>query len=123
MTDRRDTILLQGIRLEGRTERSDEERSLPQPFEVDLVVEADLAGAARSDDAGRHGRLRSARGDLPAGGGDGAAIGCSSASREASRSGCWPVAGVLALHRASAQAGVPLDADLDFAQVEIQRTR
>ena len=61
MTDRPDTILLQGIRLEGRHGASDDERSLPQMLEVDLEVEADLRAAGRLGRPGRDGRLRAAR--------------------------------------------------------------
>ena len=61
MTDRPDTILLQGIRLEGCHGVSDEERALPQMLEVDLVVEADLRARRRLRRPGRHGRLRAAR--------------------------------------------------------------
>lgn len=47
-----DRIVLSGMRFEGRHGVSEEERELPQTFEVDLEVEADLAAAAVSDDLG-----------------------------------------------------------------------
>ena len=93
MTDRPDTILLQGMRLEGRHGATDEERALPQLLEVDLVVEADLRAAGRSDDLADtvdYGPLleicRTAVevGQLPAAGGD---------RRRPSRSGCWRTPG------------------------------
>jgi len=122
MTDRPDTILLQGIRLEGQHGASDEERSMPQAFEVDLIVEADLAAAAASDhlaDTVDYGPLV----DI-----------CRSvvetesyrlleriASTIAERVLGTP--GVRACTVRVRKLAVPLDADLDFAQVEIRRSR
>jgi dihydroneopterin aldolase len=45
-----DRIRLKGLRCEGRLGVSEEERALPQLVEVDLEVEADLAAASASDD-------------------------------------------------------------------------
>ena len=45
----RDRISLSGMRFEGRHGVSDEERELPQLIEVDIEVRADLSAAARSD--------------------------------------------------------------------------
>ena len=42
----------------GPPRRPDWEKETAQPFEVDLVLHADLAPAAEPDDARRHGRLR-----------------------------------------------------------------
>ena len=47
MTDR---ITLRAMRFEGHHGVSEEERALPQPLEVDLVVEADLERAGRTDE-------------------------------------------------------------------------
>ena len=122
MTDRPDTILLQGIRLEGRHGASDEERSMPQEFEVDLVVEADLAAAADSDtlaDTVDYGPLVEI---------------CRSTVETGSYRLLERIAGTIA-ERVLATPGVlactvrvrklavPIDADLDFAQVEIRRSR
>ena len=122
MTDRPDTILLQGIRLEGQHGASDEERSMPQEFEVDLVVEADLAAAADSDtltDTVDYGPLVEI---------------CRSTVETASYRLLERIAGTIA-ERVLATPGVlactvrvrklavPIDADLDFAQVEIRRSR
>jgi dihydroneopterin aldolase len=122
MTDRPDTILLQGIRLEGRHGASDDERSMPQLFEVDLVVEADLAPAARSDEladtvdygllveicrttveTGSYRLLERIAGTI------------------AERVLATP--GVLACTVRVRKLAVPIDADMDHAQVEIRRTR
>jgi dihydroneopterin aldolase len=45
-----DRIALRGMRFEGRHGVSDEEQSLPQLIEVDVEVEVDLEAASRSDD-------------------------------------------------------------------------
>jgi 7,8-dihydroneopterin aldolase/epimerase/oxygenase len=50
MTDR---IVLRNIRLEGRHGVPDEERALPQPFEVDVELGLDLRPAGTSDDLAR----------------------------------------------------------------------
>jgi len=122
MTDSPDTILLQGIRLEGQHGASDEERSMAQLFEVDLIVEADLAAAAASDrltDTVDYGPLV----DI-----------CRSVVEMESHRLLERIAGTIA-ERVLVTPGVractvrvrklavPLDADLDFAQVEIRRSR
>lgn len=45
-----DRITLRGMRLMGRHGVSDEERSAPQPFEVDLVLRLDLSRPAATDE-------------------------------------------------------------------------
>ena len=45
-----DRVLLYGLRVLGCHGVTDEERQAPQPFEVDVAVEADLAGAGTRDD-------------------------------------------------------------------------
>lgn len=50
MTDR---IVLHDIRVDGRHGVSDEERSAPQPFEVDVELVRDLRDAGTSDDLQR----------------------------------------------------------------------
>jgi dihydroneopterin aldolase len=45
-----DLVLLYGLRVLGRHGVTDFERQAPQPFEVDVAVEADEAGASTSDD-------------------------------------------------------------------------
>lgn len=47
-----DRIVLRGLRGLGRHGVYDEERSHPQPFRADIVLQLDLAPAARSDDVG-----------------------------------------------------------------------
>lgn len=50
MGDRSDRIELRGLRLVGICGALPEERTRPQPLEVDLDVHADLAPSGRSDD-------------------------------------------------------------------------
>ena len=45
----RDRISLRGMRFEGHHGVSDEERELPQLIEVDIELQGDLSAAARSD--------------------------------------------------------------------------
>jgi dihydroneopterin aldolase len=47
-----DRIELRGLRVMGTHGVLPEEQSRPQPFELDLDVEADLGAAGRSDDLG-----------------------------------------------------------------------
>jgi len=122
MTDRPDTILLQGIRLEGHHGATDDERSMPQLLEVDLVVELDLRAAGASDDlAGKvdYGPLiEICRRVVETG-----------SYRLLERiagviaDGLLATPGVLACTVRVRKLGVPIDADLDFAQVEIRRSR
>ena len=120
MTDRPDTILLQGIRLEGRHGASDEERSIPQLLEVDLVVEADLAAATSSDDLADtvdYGPLLEiCRTTVEAGS-------CRLLERIAGAIAerVLTTPGVLACTVRVRKLAVPIDVDLDFAQVEIRR--
>jgi dihydroneopterin aldolase len=48
-----DRIILANLQLEGRHGFYDWEREQPQPFEVDVELEMDLAPAGRSDDLTR----------------------------------------------------------------------
>jgi dihydroneopterin aldolase len=45
-----DAIELRGLRVLGRHGANPGERDRPQPFEIDVVLEVDLAAARRSDD-------------------------------------------------------------------------
>lgn len=119
MTDR---ISLHGMRFLGRHGVSDEERELPQEIEVDLEVEADLAAASASDDLADtvdYGPLVRI---------------CRHAVEARSFRLLESIAGaiatdVLASTAASAvtvrvrKLAVPIDADLDYSEVEIRRER
>lgn len=123
MTAMHDTITLSAMRFEGRHGVSAEERAFPQPFEVDLVVAADLARAAATDDLAAtidYGPL--------------VAI-CAGVVERNSFRLLESIAGAIAdkvLHAAPAalvvtvrvrKLAVPLEAEIDWAQVEITRTR
>ena len=119
MTDR---ITLQAMRFEGHHGVSEEERTFPQPLEVDLVVEADLARAGRTDDVADtidYGPLIELVGGI--------------VERRSFRL-LEAIAGAIAdqvLDTTSATAvtvrvrklAVPVDADLDWAQIELRRER
>jgi dihydroneopterin aldolase len=116
-----DTILLAGMRFEGVHGASDEERSLPQLLEVDLEVALDLASAAASDDLGDtldYGELVEV---------------CRRVVEEGTQRLLEAVAGAIAdevtrrpgVERVVVRVrkpAVPLDVEMDFAQVEIART-
>jgi len=119
MTDR---ITLSTMRFEGHHGVSEEERLLPQLLEVDLVVEADLAKAGRTDDVADtidYGPLvalcagvveRNSFRLLEA-------IAATIADRVLDTT---PATAVTVRVR---KLAVPVDADLDWAQVEIRRER
>ena len=119
MTDR---IMLSTMRFEGHHGVSEEERLSPQPLEVDLVVEADLAKAGRTDDVADtidYGPLvalcagvveRNSFRLLEA-------IAATIADRVLDTT---PATAVMVRVR---KLAVPVDADLDWAQVEIRRER
>ena len=119
MTDR---ITLQAMRFAGRHGVSDEERAVPQEIEVDLDVEADLGGAGVSDDLVRtvdYGPLIRL---------------CAHVVEDESYHLLEGIAQriatqVLEVDRVQAvtvrvrKLAVPVDADIEFAQVEIRRER
>jgi len=119
MTDR---ISLHAMLFEGRHGVSELERELPQEIEVDLEVEADVAAASVSDNLAEtvdYGPLVEL---------------CRRVVEERSFKLLEAIAGaiaadVLASTPATAvtvrvrKLAVPIDADLDYAQVEIRRER
>jgi len=117
-----DRITLSAMRFEGHHGVTEEERLLPQPLEVDLEVEADLSRAGRTDDVADtidYGPLVAL---------------CAGVVERNSFRLLEAVAAAIAvrvLQTTPATAvtvrvrklAVPLDADLDWAQVEIRRER
>lgn len=118
-----DRITLTGIRCETRLGAGDDERALPQLVEVDLEVEADLSAASVSDDLddtvdygplvegvvraveeGHHALLEALAGSV---------------AREALATSTRIGAVVVRVRKLA----VPLDVDMDHAQVEIRRSR
>lgn len=122
MHDMTDTITLSGMRFEGRHGVSAEERAFPQLLEVDLVLEADLAPAGRSDDVADtidYGPvIEIARGVVER-----------NSFRLLEALAAALADKVLLLTPASAvtvavrKLAVPVEADLDWAQVRIRRER
>jgi 7,8-dihydroneopterin aldolase/epimerase/oxygenase len=117
-----DRITLSAMRFEGHHGVSEEERGSPQPIEVDLVVEADLARAGHTDDVADtidYGPLVALCAGVVERGSFRLleAIAAAIADR------------VLASTAASAvtvrvrKLAVPVDADMDWAEVEIRRER
>lgn len=116
-----DTILLAGMRFEGVHGVSEEERLLPQLLEVDLKVTMDLAAAAASDDLADtldYGRLVEV---------------CRRVVEEGTQRLLEAVAGGIAdevLREPRVRSvtvrvrkpAVPLDVELEFAQVELRRS-
>jgi dihydroneopterin aldolase len=117
-----DRITLSTMRFEGRHGVAPEERLLPQPLEVDLVVEVDLAQAGRTDEVADtidYGPLVEL---------------CAGVVERNSFRLLESIAATIAdrvLDTTSAtgvtvrvrKLAVPVDADLDWAQVEIRRER
>jgi dihydroneopterin aldolase len=118
-----DRITLTAIRCEGRLGVSEEEREFPQLVEVDLEIEADLSAAAESDalaDTVDYAPLIETVSRSVEGGGFRLLEGLAgSIAREALQSS-GRIAAVTVRVR---KLAVPLDADLDHAQVEIRRER
>lgn len=115
-----DTILLSGMRFEGVHGVSAEERQLPQLLEVDLEVGMDLSKAAATDDLADtvdYGQLVAV---------------CRRVVEEGSQRLLEAVAGAIADEVARRpgvlgvtvrvrKPAVPIDVEMDFAQVELRR--
>jgi len=116
-----DRIRLEGLVFEGRHGVSDEERSRPQPFTVDIEVETDLARAGDTDDVADtvdYRRLRSIARDVITG--EPAHLIEALAHRIAARS--LEIAAVTAVSVRVAKRPRSME-PLDAAAVEIKRTR
>jgi dihydroneopterin aldolase len=118
-----DRITLTAMRLEGRLGVSEDERALPQLVEVDLEVEADLGPASESDalaDTVDYGPLvESVTRTVEAGshrlleGLAGAIVRDALAASDR----------ILAVTVRVRKLAVPMDVDMDHAQVQIRRER
>ena len=119
MTDR---ITLRAMRFEGRHGVSEEERSEPQPLEVDLEVEADLSRAAETDrvaDTIDYGPLIAVCRDVVERGSYRLLEAIAGAIAERVLATTAAVAVTVRVRKLA----VPVDADLDWAEVEIRRER
>lgn len=116
-----DRITLRGIRFEGHHGVSEEERSLPQLFEVDLQIELDLSIAGRTDDLDDtvdYGPLVEVVRDVV----ERSSHRLMEAIAAAIAEGVHAVAPrVEEISVRVRKLAVPLDADLDHAEVEVQR--
>jgi dihydroneopterin aldolase len=118
-----DRISLIGIRCETQLGASEEERAMPQLVEVDVELEADLSAASASDDlgdtvdygpivdgvvrmveTGSHALIEALAGSV---------------AREALATSPRIAAVVVRVRKLA----VPMDVDMDHAQVEIRRAR
>lgn len=116
-----DRIRLEGMVLEGRHGVSDAERSMPQPFTVDVEVEADLHAAGAGDqieDTVDYRKLRRAAEDVI--GGESAHLIEALAERIALRA--LEIGGVISVTVRVAKRPASME-PLDAAAVEIKRTR
>jgi dihydroneopterin aldolase len=119
MTDR---ILLHGMRFEGSHGVSDEERSLPQELEVDLEVEADLSAAGASDhlnDTVNYGPLIKLVGRVV----EGRSFHLLEAIAATIANEVLATTAAGAVTVRVRKLAVPVEADLEYAQVEIRRER
>ena len=117
-----DRITLSGMRFEGHHGWSEEERLLPQPLEVDLVVEADLARAGRTDDVADtidYGPLVELCRAVVEDGSSRLLEAVAAAIAERTLASSTATAVTVRVRKLA----VPLDADLDWAGVEIRRER
>lgn len=118
-----DRITLTGMRCEGRLGVNEEERALPQLVEVDLEVEADLASAAASDaldDTIDYGPLVELTTRIVETGSFRLLEGLAGAI---ARGALGDSAGIHAVTVRVRKLAVPMDVDMDHAQVEIRRER
>jgi dihydroneopterin aldolase len=117
-----DRILLRSMRFEGHHGVGDEERALPQEIEVDLEVEADLAEAGASDDLTAtidYGPLIRLCRDVVEDGSFHLLEGIAEAIASAVLASTTATAVTVRVRKLA----VPVDADVEYAQVEIRRER
>jgi len=118
-----DRITLTGMRYEGRLGASEEERAFPQLLEVDLEVEADLQAAATSDalvDTVDYGPLV----ELVARTVEGGSFRLLEALAGAIAAGAMEFTPqIRAVTVRVRKLAVPMDVDMDHAQVQLSRQR
>ncbi|MFV2062239.1 MAG: dihydroneopterin aldolase [Chloroflexota bacterium] len=118
-----DRITLNGMRYEGRLGATEEERSVPQLVEVDLEVEADLERAAKSDalaDTVDYGPLV----ELTARSVERGSYRLLEALAGAIADGALQLSPAIeAVTVRVRKLAVPMDVDMDYAQVELVRRR
>jgi dihydroneopterin aldolase len=120
---RMDRITLSSMRLEGCLGVSEEERALPQLVEVDLEVETDLSAASESDalaDTVDYGPLVESTSRAVEEGSHRLLEGLAGAIARSALESSARIAAVTVRVR---KLAVPMDVDMDHAQVEIRRER
>jgi 7,8-dihydroneopterin aldolase/epimerase/oxygenase len=118
-----DRIVLRGMRFEGRHGVSDEERATPQLLEADLEIEADLETAGRSDrieDTVDYGPLIELARRAIEGRSQRLLEAIASSIADDALSSDPRIVSVTVRVR---KLAVPVDADLDHAEVELHRSR
>jgi dihydroneopterin aldolase len=118
-----DRIVLRSMRFEGRLGTTDEERELPQLVEIDLEVEADLAAAGESDalaDTVDYGPLVTLVGRTVEGG---AFLLLEGLAGSVARGALGADPRIHAVTVRVRKLAVPMDVDMDHAEVEIRRSR
>jgi dihydroneopterin aldolase len=117
-----DRILLRGMRFEGRHGVSDDERAVPQLIEVDVDIGYDLRDAGETDDLARtvdYGPVFELCRSIV----EGRTYRLLEAIAEAVARDVLAATAAGWIRVRVRKPGVPLDGDLDFAGVEILRTR
>jgi dihydroneopterin aldolase len=118
-----DRITLSGLRLESRLGASEDERAYPQTIEVDLEVGADLTAASESDalsDTVDYGPIIEAITRTAEQGSHVLLEGLAGAIARTAIATSPRVAEVTVRVR---KLAVPMDVDMDHAEVEIRRSR
>jgi len=116
-------INLRTLRCEGRLGASEEERAFPQLVEIDLEVEADLSAAAASDalvDTVDYGPLIELTGRIVAEGEHRLLEGLAGAIARQALGSSTRIEAVTVRVR---KLAVPMDVDIDHAEVVIRRER
>ena len=118
-----DRITLTGMRYEGRLGATDDERALPQLVEIDLEIDADLSTAGDSDaldDTVDYGPLVELTQRIVESGSYKLMEGLAGAIVEQTLRRSLRIEAVTVRVR---KLAVPLDVDMDHAQVELSRRR
>jgi dihydroneopterin aldolase len=118
-----DRITLRGMRFEGRHGVSAEERALPQLLEVDIEVQADLSRAAATDDLAEtidYGPLVDVARDIVERGAERLLEAVAGRIADGVLAAAPSASGVVVRVR---KLAVPVDADMDHAEVELRRER
>lgn len=118
-----DRITLSSMRFEGTIGASDDERELPQMLEIDMVADADLTTASKTDslsDSVDYGQLVTLTERIVEGGSFALLEGLAGALVAAALDVSPAIAAVTVRVR---KLAVPMDVSMDYAEVELRRDR